>query len=48
MKDQGVDGEILERVVKEMWWEVVDGINLARDKDLWRAVVNRVMNVRVP
>jgi hypothetical protein len=29
-------------------WEVVDWINLAQDRGQWRAVVKRVMNLRVP
>jgi hypothetical protein len=29
-------------------WEGVDWIQLARDKDQWRALVNSVMNLGVP
>ena len=29
-------------------WKGVDWINLAEDGDKWRAVVNTVMNLRVP
>jgi hypothetical protein len=31
-----------------MGWEGVDWIRLAQDRDQGRAVVNRVMNLRVP
>jgi hypothetical protein len=32
----------------EIGWEGVDWIHLARDRDQWQAVVNTVMNLRVP
>jgi hypothetical protein len=32
----------------EMWWEVVDWIHVAQDRDQWRAVVNTAMKLRVP
>jgi hypothetical protein len=34
--------------IKEMGYGHVDWIELAQDKDRWRALVNAVMNVRVP
>jgi len=34
--------------LREIEWEVVDWIYLAQYKDLWRAVVNTVMRIRVP
>jgi len=37
--DLGVDG---------IGCEVVDCIHLAQNRDLWQAVVNTVMNLRVP
>jgi hypothetical protein len=32
----------------EIGWGVVDWIGLAQGRDQWRAVVNAVMNLRVP
>jgi len=32
----------------EVAWEGVDGVHLAENKDQWRALVNMVMNIRVP
>jgi hypothetical protein len=29
-------------------WEVVDWIHVAQNRDQWRALVNTVMNLRVP
>jgi hypothetical protein len=34
--------------LREIRFGDVDGINLARDKDTWRALVNTVMKLRVP
>jgi hypothetical protein len=34
--------------VKKIGWEVVDWIRLAQDTDKWQALVNKVMNLRVP
>jgi hypothetical protein len=33
---------------KEIEWGVIDWIDLAQDRDRWRALVNTVMNLRVP
>jgi hypothetical protein len=32
----------------DIWWEGVDWIHVPWDRDHWRAVVNTVMNIRVP
>jgi hypothetical protein len=33
--------------IREIGWGSVDWIDLAQDRDRWRAVVNTVMNLRV-
>jgi hypothetical protein len=33
--------------LREMGWDDMDGIDLAQDRDQWRALVNTVMNLRV-
>jgi hypothetical protein len=32
----------------ELGWSGVDSIGLAQDRDKWKALVNAVMNLRVP
>jgi hypothetical protein len=34
--------------LREIGWDGVDWIELAQDRDQWRALVNTVMNLRVP
>jgi hypothetical protein len=34
--------------LKERGWDGMDWIDLAQDRDQWRALVNTVMNLRVP
>jgi hypothetical protein len=34
--------------LREMGWDGMDWIDLAQDGDPWRALVNTVMNLRVP
>ena len=47
--DPGVDGRIILRWILRKWdLGGMDWINLAQDRDRWRAVVNAVMNLRFP
>jgi hypothetical protein len=48
MGDPGVYGRIILKWNFEKWDGGMDGIELAQDRDRWRAVVNVVMNLRVP
>jgi hypothetical protein len=34
--------------LREIGWNGMDWIDLAQDRDKWRALVNAVMNLRVP
>jgi hypothetical protein len=34
--------------LRQIGWDRVDWIDLAQDKDQWRALVNTVLNLRVP
>jgi hypothetical protein len=33
---------------RELVWQFVDWVHLAQDSDQWQALVNTVMNLRVP
>jgi len=47
--DPGVDGRIILRWIFRKWdVRGMDWIELAEVRDTWRAVVNAVMNLRVP
>jgi hypothetical protein len=35
-------------LVREIGWDVVDWMDMAQDRDQWRAVVNTVLKLRVP
>jgi hypothetical protein len=45
--DPRVDGRIILKSIKK-WDGGIDWIELTQDRDRWRAVVNAVMNLRVP
>jgi hypothetical protein len=34
--------------LREIGWDGIDWIDLAQDRDHWKAFVNTVMNIRVP
>jgi hypothetical protein len=34
--------------LREIGWDVVDWMDMAQDRDQWRALVNTVLNIRVP
>jgi hypothetical protein len=38
----------IEINLREIGWDGMDWINLAQDRDQWSALVNTVMNLRVP
>jgi hypothetical protein len=46
--DPGVDGRIILKWIFKQWDGGKDWIELAQDRDSWRALVNAVMNLRVP
>jgi hypothetical protein len=38
----------IKKDFREIEWDGIDLIDLAQDRDQWRALVNTVMNLRVP
>jgi hypothetical protein len=49
LEDPGVDGRIILRRFFRKWDEGgMEWIDLAEDRDRWRALVNAVMDLRFP
>jgi hypothetical protein len=48
LEDPGVDGSIILEWIFERLDGGMDWINLAKDRNRWRDLVNAVMNLHVP
>jgi hypothetical protein len=48
LEDPGVDERIILKWIFKKWDGGMDWIDMAQDRDRWRAVVSVVMNLRVP
>jgi hypothetical protein len=49
LEDPGVDGRIILKWILKNWdGGGMDWIDMAQDRDMWRALVSAVMNLRVP
>jgi hypothetical protein len=46
--DPGIDGKIILKWIFKKWDGDMNWIELAQDRDRWRAFVNAVMSLRVP
>jgi hypothetical protein len=48
-EDQDIYGWIiLKWILREIGWGGMDWIDLAQDRDQWRALLNTLMNLQVP
>jgi hypothetical protein len=48
LEDPDVDGRIILKWIFKKWDGGMDWIDMAQDRDRWRAVVSAGMNLRVP
>jgi hypothetical protein len=48
LEDLGADGRIILKWILGQWNGGMDWIDLAQDRGTWRALVNALMNLRVP
>jgi hypothetical protein len=48
LEDRGVGGRIILKWIFKKWDGGMDWIDMADNRDRWRALVNAVMNLRVP
>jgi hypothetical protein len=48
LEDPGIDGRIILKWIFKKCCGSMDWIELAQDRERWRALVNAAMNLRVP
>jgi hypothetical protein len=48
LEDPGIDGRIILKWILQKWEGDTDWIDLAEDRDRWRAFLNAAMNLQVP
>jgi hypothetical protein len=48
LEDPGLDGRIILKWIFKKWVGGIDWIDMAQDRGRWQALVNAVVNLRVP